>query len=123
MFLASLHSQVILGLIVYFGISGITQTFLSGPGPAMKDPMLRFYGVEHLIGMLIAAVVATIGSARARRAADDAKKNKTAGVFFAIAMVLILASIPWPFRGKGVGRPLFPGSAPAAPQEPPVPVG
>ncbi len=128
-FLGSLHLQVILGLILYFGISGITQAFLSDPGASMKNPMLRFYGVEHLVGMLVAAIVATIGSARTRRAADDAKKNKTAAIFFGIALLLILASIPWPFRGEGVGRGLFPGGSnigtpPPMPSEaPPLPVG
>lgn len=128
-FVASLHVQLVLGLFIYFGISGLVATFRADPGAAMKVAALRFYGVEHLLGMIIAAVVATIGSARARRAADDTTKNKTSSLFFGIALVIILVSIPWPFRGDGVGRGLFPGmKAPAAtteapPPPPPPPVG
>ncbi len=125
-FVASLHLQLILGLVLWAGVSGIVATFRADPGAAMKVAALRFFGVEHSILMIAAVVVATIGSARARRAADDASKNKAARTFFLIAMVLLLLGIPWPFRGDGVGRALFPGmSAPAATstlEAPPPPV-
>ena len=126
-FVMSLHFQIVLGLFVYFGISGLTAAFLNDPAAAMKMPLLRFFGLEHPLGMVLAAVVATIGSARARRALDDQKKNRTSAVFFTIAMMLIFASIPWPFRAGGVGRGLFPGSstpaAPVAPQPIQTPLG
>lgn len=115
-FMASLHVEVLLGLILYFGVSGLTAAFRADPGAGMKVAMLRFYGVEHLLGMLVAAVLATIGSARARRATTDPARNKAAAVFFGIALLLILVTIPWPFRGDGVGRGLFPGMK-AAPAE------
>ena len=100
---------------LYFGVSALAETFRANPGAAMKVAALRFFGMEHLVLMVAAAVVATIGSARSRRAPDEASKNKTARTFFVIAMVLVLLGIPWPFRGDGVGRGLFPGMpAPAA---------
>lgn len=114
-FVASLHIELLLGLGIYFGISGLAATFRADPGAAMKVAALRFYGMEHLVIMIAAVVVATIGSAKARRAPDEASKNKTARTFFLIAFVLLLVGIPWPFRGDGVGRGLFPGmKAPAA---------
>jgi hypothetical protein len=114
-FVASLHVQLILGFVIWAGVSGLVATFRADPGAAMKITALRFFGVEHTVFMLAAVVVATIGGARARRGADDATRNKTARTFFLIAMVLLLLGIPWPFRGDGVGRGLFPGmSAPAA---------
>ena len=113
-FLASVHIQVLIGAVIYWVSSGIAATFRADVGAGMKVAMLRFFGMEHVVGMVLAAVVVTIGSARARRGADDAAKNKTAAVFFTIGLLLILAVIPWPFRGDGVGRPLFPGmKAPA----------
>lgn len=115
LFVASLHIELLIGLVLYFGVSGLAATFRVDPGAAMKVAALRFYGMEHLILMLVAVVVATIGSAKARRAADEASKNKTARTFFLIAMVLLMLGIPWPFRGDGVGRGLFPGmKAPVA---------
>jgi hypothetical protein len=114
-FVASLHIELLIGLVLYFGVSGLAATFRADPGASMKVAALRFYGMEHLILMTAAVVVATIGSARARRAGDEATKNKTARTFFLIALALLALGIPWPFRGDGVGRGLFPGmKAPAA---------
>lgn len=114
-FVASLHVQLILGFIIYGGLSGLAATFRASIGTAMGDAMLRFWGMEHVVMMSLAAVVATIGSARARRAPTAQGKNKAARLFFTIAFVLILAAIPWPFRAAGIARGLFPGmSAPAA---------
>jgi hypothetical protein len=101
--------------------------FIGGAAYALLERGLRVYGVEHLLGMIVAAILATIGSARARRANGDGAKNKTSSLFFGIALVVIFVSIPWPFRGDGIGRGLFPGmKAPAAetavPPTPPVPV-
>jgi hypothetical protein len=129
-FVTVLHTQLLLGFVLYFGTSGLVATFLAAPGASMKDAVLRFFGVEHLVMMLAAVVVATIGSARARRAADDETKNRTSRTFFAVALVLLLAGIPWPFRTGGTGRAWLPGmSVPAAtstatpPPPPPAPPG
>lgn len=113
-FVASLHVQLILGFIIYFATSGLAAAFRADPGGSMKVAMLRFYGMEHVLLMLVAVVVATIGSARTRRAQGDAAKHKTARLFFTIAFVVLMLGIPWPFRGDGVGRGLFPGMAAAA---------
>ena len=113
-FVMSLHLQLTIGLVLYFGTSPLVTTFLASPGASMKDALLRFFGVEHLIMMLAAVIVATIGSAKARRGADDVAKNKAARLFFTIAMVLLLAGIPWPFRAVGAGRAWFPGMTPTA---------
>jgi hypothetical protein len=112
-FVTSLHLQLVIGLALYFGSSVIVDSFLAAPGPSMKDGLLRFFGVEHLVTMLLAIVIATIGSAKARRGADDVAKNKAARLFFAVAFVLLLIGIPWPFRAVGAGRAWFPGMATA----------
>jgi hypothetical protein len=115
-FVAALHVELLIGLILYFGVSGVAAAFRADPGAGMKVASLRFFGMEHFILMLAAVVVATIGGAKARRAADEATKNKTARTFFLVAIVLLALGIPWPFRGDGVGRGLFPGMpAPSAP--------
>jgi hypothetical protein len=107
MFVMSVDVQTLLGLILYGLLSPITRTALSNMGAAMGDPLLRFYAVEHLTLMIAALVLAHIGRARTRKAAADAARHRTAAIFFAIALVLILVGIPWPFRA--VGRPLLPG--------------
>jgi len=54
--------------------------------------------MEHLTMMLIAAVLVTIGRKKAEKALAPIVKHKKIIVFYSIALLLILASIPWPFR-------------------------
>lgn len=95
--MVSLHTQLLLGGILYF-LSGRIN-FNSG---WMKVPMFRFFGMEHLIGMLLAIVIITIGRKKAEKNEIDAKKHKTILVWYTIGLVLILAFIPWPFRNLGI---------------------
>jgi hypothetical protein len=75
-------------------------------GASMKDPILRFFLVEHLIGMLLAIACAHIGRVKVKKATDDGRRHKMAAVFFGLALFLILLSIPWP--GMPAARPLWP---------------
>lgn len=96
-FTASLHLQVIIGLILYFGFSPYFQALKDNAAAVMGNAAARFYAVEHISMMLIAVVIATIGRAKSKRGPDN-KRHKTALVFFSIALIIILAAIPWPFR-------------------------
>jgi hypothetical protein len=104
-FTSLLNLQLVLGLVLY-AISPITRSALSNFAAAMKDGVLRFYAVEHLVGMLLAVVIAQVGYSISKRAATDRGKFLRATIFYTIAGLLILASIPWPFMKYG--RPLFP---------------
>ena len=90
----SVHIQLLLGLLLYFLLS----PYVRFEGGVMKDAMLRFYTVEHISLMLIAIVLVTMGYTRAKRKTDDKAKFKTQLVYFLIGLILILVSIPWPFR-------------------------
>jgi uncharacterized membrane protein YbjE (DUF340 family) len=58
--------------------------------------------MEHILMMLIAAVVLTIGRKKAEKSEDLAKRNKTIVLWYSIGLIIILAAIPWPFRfGNG----------------------
>ena len=63
--------------------------------------------MEHSLLMLIAIVVAHIGRSRTKKAATDSAKFKQAALFFGLALLLILAAIPWPFLAAGNGRGWF----------------
>ena len=69
-----------------------------GMGAVMKDATARFYAVEHLAGMLIAIVLLHIGKAQARKPIGDRAKHKRTMIFYLLALLIILVSIPWPFR-------------------------
>ena len=95
------HTQLVLGFVLYFGNKW------AGLIGEMKDPVVRFFTIEHSLGMLIAAVLLTIGSAKAKRASSDEKKFKTIAWMFGISLVLVLAFIPWPFREIFASRGWF----------------
>ncbi len=89
----SLHLQLTIGLILYF-VSDKVQ-FSAG---WMKNTLLRFYGMEHVLLMLLAIIIVTIGRRKAENASEAAQKHGKIMVWYAIGLLLILAGIPWPFR-------------------------
>jgi len=91
--MVSLHIQLLLGLILYYTSGNVS--FEEG---WMKNPITRFYGMEHLLGMLLAIVIVTIGRKMAEKKESPEEKNKKILVWYTIGLVLIIASIPWPFR-------------------------
>jgi hypothetical protein len=88
-----LHIQLLIGAGLLF-LSG-KVSFASG---FMKSEMYRFYGMEHLLGMLIAIVLVTLGRKKAEKASDARLKNKIIRVWYTVALLIILVSIPWPSR-------------------------
>jgi hypothetical protein len=99
-----LDIQVLLGLLLYFGLSPFTREALGDFGAAMKSSGLRFWAVEHTFGMIIGVALAHVGAVKARKA-PSSRKHRVAMIFFGLAMLAILASVPWP--GMPAGRPLF----------------
>lgn len=91
-----LHIQFLLGLWLYI-ISPLVQTFLHNFKEGMHDRQARFFGLEHITVMLLAIVVITIGSAKAKRKRSDKQKFRTMAIWFTIGLLLVLSSIPWPF--------------------------
>lgn len=92
------HIQLLLGLALY--ATSPKVQFASG---VMKDSLLRFFTVEHLSLMLIAIILITLGYTKAKKQAPEAQGHKTIFTYYLIALILILVSIPWPFRSLGAG--------------------
>ncbi len=91
--MVTLHVQLVLGLVLYFTSGKVNF----GQG-WMKEDLFRFYGMEHLVGMLAAIVLVTIGYSKAKRSEAAIQKHKYTLTFYALGLILILAFIPWPFR-------------------------
>ncbi|MFZ1553825.1 MAG: hypothetical protein WAV53_20710 [Anaerolineae bacterium] len=102
-FTSAMDTQLLIGLLLYFFYSPITLAALRDMGGAMSQPGSRFFAVDHLFAMLIAVVLAHIGWARAKKASSDSAKFRQIAIFFGLAIVLVLLSIPWPF--SSVARP------------------
>ena len=104
LFIIALDIQFLLGLLLYFALSPFTRQAMADFGAAMKVAGLRFFAVEHVVGMLVAITLAHIGAARIRKTPPE-RRHRLAAIYFLLALLAILASIPWP--GMPAGRPLF----------------
>jgi hypothetical protein len=93
--MVSLHTQLILGLVLYFN-SPLVRFYQGW----MKDAEDRFYGMEHVAGMVIAIALITFGYVKSKKGTTPAEIYKPIKLFYIIGLILILASIPWPFRAN-----------------------
>ena len=95
--------QLLIGLVLWFvGSKGYKIIQEQGWSSAMKgSDISRFFAIEHLAGMLIAIILLHIGKAQGRKAISDRAKHRRTLLFYLIALLIILVSIPWPFRQVG----------------------
>lgn len=95
------HIQLLVGLILYFYSPFVK---LGEMAATMKDASLRYWTVEHLVMMIFAVVLITVGHSKSKKAADAVLKHRTVAIFYGLALVIILAAI------VQSGRPIL-GSA------------
>jgi hypothetical protein len=98
-FISVMDLQFLLGLVLCFLSPWVAQ-FWASPAAAMKVKEARFFGMEHLVIMILALALAHIGAARSKRASSDVKSYRTAFLWFSLSLLLIIVGIPW-------WRPLF----------------
>jgi hypothetical protein len=89
--------QAAIGLIIFFFVSPITSGLFRNFNATIADPSGHYFTFEHMLPMLIALAVAHVGRSRSKKAATDKGKFRQAAIFFTIAVVIVLVSIPWPF--------------------------
>ena len=99
------HTTLLVGLYLWIaGPYGLANIRNLGFGDVMKDKYFRFFAIEHIFGMLVAIVLITIGRGVAKKSIPDPAKFKRSFWLFLVALVIILATVPWPFRAV-IGRP------------------
>lgn len=96
--LISTHIQIVLGLFLYFVSPLVTSSTMA---VAMKDATLRYWKVEHVLMMLVAAVLITIGNSKSKKIIDLTAKHRPVAIFFGLALLLIVVAI------LQSGRPLL----------------
>lgn len=106
-FLISMDTNLLLGLLLYAVLSPTMTIVFSDFGAAMKDSVLRFWAVEHITGMLVGIVLMHVSYVFVKRAKTDRGKHIWTAAGMGISLLIVLASIPWPFRAASA--PLFPG--------------
>lgn len=98
----------LIGLVQWFtGTFGLKLFNTMPAADIMQAPVYRFFAVEHLLGMLVGIILVHIGRSFAKKNIPDAKKHRKTVLFYIIAFIIMLASIPWPFRVVGQGRGWF----------------
>jgi hypothetical protein len=92
-FVSLMDLQLLVGGILYvIGEWGFAAFSKGGGMQAL------YFAVEHAPTMLVALVVAHIGSARVKRAADSVARHRLSVIFYTIAVLLVLVAIPWTTR-------------------------
>lgn len=99
------HIQLIFGILVYVQ-SPIVKYFWKNFNEAIQNLDASFFGIIHIVLMLLAIVLITIGSALAKRKSSDEQKFKTMLIWFSLALLIIFIAIPWPFSPLA-NRPYF----------------
>jgi hypothetical protein len=102
-FVAALDLQLLLGAALWLR-SPISLLGFHELDLGFADPVLRFWTFVHPLLMLAVIVLAHVGAYRIRRLQESAARHRTAVMCIGLALVLLLAGIPWPFLSYG--RPL-----------------
>ncbi|MBC7745855.1 MAG: cytochrome B [Flavobacterium sp.] len=96
--LISAHVQLLTGLILYFYSPNV---MFSNMGAAMKDPIIRYWTVEHSAMMIFAVILITVGHSRSKKAIDSVNKHRAIALYYGLALLVILLAI------YQSGRPIF----------------
>ena len=95
--------QLILGLILY-STSDLIRPLMSNPSLISGGNVeLIFFGIYHIVVMLIAFILAQIGYSRSKRAESDRVKFRLATIFYTLAILLVFLAIPWGIRPNWPG--------------------
>lgn len=89
------HLQLLIGLVIYFVSPYFSAFSNQGMGEVMKNSNLRLYLIEHPITMILAIVFITMGYSKHKKELSSRPKFKKLGIFYTLALILILSRIPW----------------------------
>ena len=88
--LIGIHTQLFIGLILYFvsplGFASFGQ---------MSDKALRLTSLEHPLINIIGIALITIGWSKHKKLTTSESKFKTFSIFYGLGLLLILSRIPW----------------------------
>ena len=88
------HIQLLIGLGWYF-MSPAYKALKLDSTEVMGNSASRLLAIEHPLMMILAIVLITIGWSKHKKKTENTAKFKTFVVFYGLALVFILARIPW----------------------------
>ncbi|MFC4722706.1 hypothetical protein ACFO5O_10260 [Geojedonia litorea] len=89
------HIQLLIGIVLFFAADYLTVISELGMGEVMKNSLLRSNIIEHPLTMIIALVFITMGYSKHKKKLTSKPKFKSFAIFYTLALILILAKIPW----------------------------
>jgi hypothetical protein len=106
--LITAHINLLIGFYQYFRYLSNTLVEHYSMGDIMKRADLRFWLVEHPTMMILSITLITISHIKSKKPGNALKKHRLMSWLYILALIIMIAGIPWPFREE-IGRPLFRG--------------
>src|SRR5262249_775967 len=95
-FMLAVDLQVLFGLFLYFGLSPLAKVAMEDFGGALRNPALRFWGLEHIGLMMAVVVLVRMGRVMALNAKTPSARRLRRLTCFAVATLVMILGIPWP---------------------------
>ena len=86
------HIHLLIGIVLWFAADYFSEMSM---GEIMKNATMRSNVVEHPVAMILAVALITIGYSKHKKKLTSTNKLKSIAIFYSIALVLVLAKIPW----------------------------
>jgi len=84
----SAHMQLLIGIVLYF-----LSPLVAFNSTTMKDPVTRYFTVEHWVMMIIAIALITVGHSKSKKLVLPEAKHKTIALFYGIALLIIIGAL------------------------------
>ncbi len=102
----ALDVQALFGLLLWLGVSPLGVAGIGRTPGLMKNPVLRYWAVEHGPVLLVALLTFHALAASAKKLEDATSRHRRVAIAAGVVVLAILATMPWP--GLPYGRPLLP---------------
>lgn len=84
----SAHTQLLIGIVLYF-----LSPLVAFNSTTMKDPVTRYFTVEHWVMMVIAIAIITIGHSKSKKLTVPQDKHKIIALFYTLALLIIIVGL------------------------------
>jgi len=84
----SAHTQLLIGIVLYF-----LSPLVAFNGTTMKDPVTRYFTVEHWVMMVIAIAIITVGHSKSKKLTVPQDKHKIIALFYTLALLIIIVAL------------------------------
>jgi len=89
------HIQLLIGVVLFFSAGYISLIGDMGMKGIMGNDTLRSNIIEHPLTMIAAVVLITVGYSKHKKKLTSTPKFKMLAIFYTLALILVLAKIPW----------------------------